>query len=196
MKRFNNLAIKNKGFTLIEMMVSVIMFAIIVAAISGLFISGIRSQGRVLATQEILDQTSYVMEYMGRAIRMARKDLNGECTLVAKLNYEKTSSGTGGIIFKNYEGICQEFFREWDAIEGVHRLKEIKGVTENYLTSPDLDVVSFNIGPDASWDQDDDDQPRVTIFLEIESGRPMVTGSPPKIQIQTSISQRSLDVEY
>ncbi|MBZ9569599.1 prepilin-type N-terminal cleavage/methylation domain-containing protein [Patescibacteria group bacterium] len=185
---------KNKGLTLIEMLVALTMFSIIVGAISGLFISGIRSQGRVLATQEILDQTSYVMEYMGRAIRMAIKDLNGECTSVANLNYEKTSSGTGGIIFKNYDGICQEFFREWDAMEGVHRLKEIKGVTGNYLTSPNLDVVSFNIGPDASWDQNDTDQPRATIFLEIESGRPMITGSPPKIQIQTSMSQRSLDV--
>ncbi|MBZ9578332.1 prepilin-type N-terminal cleavage/methylation domain-containing protein [Patescibacteria group bacterium] len=195
MKQFNNLTKESKGLTLIEMLVAVTIFATVVGAISGLFISGIRSQGRVLATQEILDQTSYVMEYMSRALRMAKKDLNGDC-ISAKLNYEKTGSGTGGIKFESYSGPCQEFFREWDAMEGVHRLKEAKAGIENYLTSPDLDVVSFNIGPDASWDQNDNDQPRVTISLEMESGRPVTTGPPPRIQIQTSISQRNLDVQY
>jgi len=182
---------KSKGVTLIEMLAAVAMFSIIIGAISGLFISGIRSQRRVLATQELLDRTSYVIEYMSRAIRMAQKDLNGEC-ITAKLNYKKTSSGTGGIKFKNYEGICQEFFRE--SVGGINRLREVKAGSPNYLTPPDLDIVAFNIGPDASWDQNDNDQPRVTIFLEI-LGRG-TAGDQPKTQIQTSISQRSLDVKY
>jgi len=190
MKQFHNKVTKNKGFTLIEMVVTMLVFSIIVGAAAGLFVSAIRSQARTLATQRLLDQTSYALEYMGRAMRMARKDIGGTC-IADRLNYATTTKGTGGIRFKNYDGNCQEFFREWDA--GVYRLKEDKDGSINYLTSADLDVVSFQIGPFDSWDQDDNLQPRVTIFLEIRRAGPKPEEQP-KIKIQTTISQRRLDI--
>lgn len=186
MKQFNNLTMKNNGLTLIEMLVAVTVFAIIVGAISGLFISGVRAQRRVLATQEILDQTSYVMEYIGRALRMAKKDLTGDC-ISAELNYEKTGSGDGGIRFKNYKDTCQEFY-----LKGTQLMEEKNGNLLP-LTSDNLRVVYFNIDL-SGQSQADDLQPRVTIYLEIESER-QVPGSPPEIRIQTSISQRSLDIQ-
>lgn len=181
------------GFTLIEMLITMLVFSIIIVAASGLFISAIRGQARTLAIQRLLDQTSYALEYMGRAIRMAKKDINGTC-ISAKLNYATTTSGTGGIRFKNYEDDCQEFFREWDGIAGVYRLKEVKAESINYLTSPDLDTVSFKIGPSDSWDQYDTLQPRVTIFLEIRKAG-SEPEKQPKIKIQTTVSQRRLDIE-
>lgn len=187
-----------RGLTLIEILAAVAIFSIIIGAISGLFISAIRSQGRVLATQEILDQASYAMEYMGRAIRMARKDLNDDC-IPAESNYETSASRVldsttysgPGLEFMNYKGICQEFFLDTDD----NRLKEIKaGYTAPLpLTSSELQVNSLNFNLSGET-QADDLQPRVTIFLEL-LGRG-ASGAEPKIQIQTSISQRTLDVEY
>lgn len=181
-----------KGFTLTEMIVGLFIFSLVFGAAFGLFVSAIQNQSRALASQQLLSQTSYLIEYMGRAIRMAKKDIDGNC-ISTKLNYATTTSGTGGVKFKNYLDQCQEFYREWDVPSQVYRLKEDKAGTQNYLTSPNLDVVSFNIGPSDSWDQDDDLQPRVTMFLEI---RKAGTGSQPKIKIQTTISQRQLDVPY
>ncbi len=117
--------------------------------------------------------------------------MGGLC-IPAKLNYKKTLSGTGGIRFKNYHNECQEFFREWDAINQVHRLKEIKAGSSNYLTSPDLEVVSFNFGS-SGWGQLDRLQPRVTLFLKIR-GTGFEPGTGPEIKIQTTISQRDLDI--
>jgi len=174
----------NKGVSLIEMLAAVAVFAITIGAISGIFISAVRSQRRILATQELLDQTSYALEYMGRALRMAVKDKNGDC-IPAGLNYQKTHGGEG-IKFKNYEGNCQEFY-----LDGT-RLKEERAGSGNYLTSPALEINSFNIGPDSSWSPPPDlNQPRVTISLKI-LGREAIEGRP-VIQIQTSISQRPLD---
>jgi len=181
-----------RSFTLIELLVAVAVFSLILGAASGIFISAIRTQRKALAFQETLDQTSYVMEYMSRALRMAKKDIDGDCTGAAKLNYSKADSG---IKFENYNDECQEFFRVWDAVNEVNRLKEVKAVSEDYLTSPNLNVVSFNIGPSDSWDQNDDDQPRVTIFLRIK-GAGEKPEQQPVIKIQTTVSQRNLDIKY
>jgi len=198
MKQYKNGEIKSRGVTLIEMLVAVTIFTITIGAISGLFISGIRSQRRVLATQELLDQTSYILEYMGRALRMARKELictdktnPATCSCLTTngygYNYELI---TNGIKFIDYNGVCTEFFLE--GLEG-GRLKKRIGTNTWELTSAKLQVNSFNIAP-SGWGQGDTLQPRVTIFLEI-LGRG-AAGEQPKIQIQTSISQRSLDVQY
>ena len=65
---------RNKGFTIIEMLVAVTIFTLVTGSITGLFISSIRSQSKVLTTQKLLDEASYAMEYMGRFLRMAKKD--------------------------------------------------------------------------------------------------------------------------
>lgn len=169
------------GFTLVEILVAVAVFSLIMGVASTVFVSAIKTQRRSLASQELLDQTSYAIEYMSRAVRMAKKDFDGSCTGLANLNYRKIDSR---IIFENYDGFCQEFFLQ----DG--RLKEDRAGTENYLTSPDLNIVSFNIGPDDSWDQDDNLQPRVTVSLDIEGKNQT------KIKVQTTISQRNLDIVY
>ena len=196
MVKYLNVKMKSKGLTLIETLVAVTIFAIIVGAISGLFISAIRSQRRVLATQELLDQTSYVLEYMGRALRMAQKDLGGSCltTCGAGCNYENPVGVFSVVRFINYDGKCQEFLK--DGIQLKER-KSSDGSATNLpasgipITSDKLQINSlkFNLSGETQIDLL---QPRVTIFLEIE-GRE-AAGSRPKIQTQTSISQRPLDV--
>ncbi len=171
----------NKGFTLIEMVVAVAVFTLVVTMASGLFISSLRVQRQSLAYQVVLDQTSYATEYMSRALRMAKKDIAGDC-ISAKLNYEGTREGKG-LKFKNYENVCQEFF--WDT--DTNQLKEIKGGEENFLTSNDLQILAFNINL-AGVSQYDDLQPRITILLDIKGKEQS------NIKIQTTISQRNLDV--
>ena len=182
-----------KGTTLIEMLAAVAIFAITIGAISGIFVSAIRTQRRVLASQELFDQTSYVLEYMGRALRMARKDSNGNCLTTCGIgcNYENPNYESWRIRFLNHDAICQEFFSE------NNQLKEKKSGDDTAtfppsgtpITSLKLQVNSLKF---RIWgeDQFDDFQPGVTIFLEI-LGREAI--GQPEIQIQTSISQRPLD---
>ena len=65
-----------EGFTLIEILVVIVIFSIVLGAVIGIFISAIRIQRYYLASQKLLDQTSYVTEYMSRSIRMAKKRLD------------------------------------------------------------------------------------------------------------------------
>jgi len=174
-----------KGFTIIELLVTLTIFSIIIGAAIGIFISALKGQRKALATQEILNQSSYTLEYIGRAIRMAKKDSTSICISPGS-NYELTRSGKG-IKFRNYQGICQEFFLEGG------QLKQSKGGVIENLTSNNLEATSFYpylIGESEA----DNLQPRVVISLYIKS-----KGQKPEekteLKIQTTISQRNLDVQ-
>lgn len=200
----------NKSYTLIEVLVAVSIFTIVIAAPTGFLVGSLKGQQKALASQKLLDNTSYTLEYISRALRMAKKDTIGSCILPLDStnyrNYERTDfrelNGIGysgsGIKFKNYQEVCQEFFLdETEGHETKGRLMESKnGTAPVALTSDELEVVSFKIGPDDGWDQNDNDQPRVTLFLEIKGGKGQRPELRPLIKIQTTISQRNLDVPY
>lgn len=164
-----------KGFTLIEIMVALAVFVFVVAGVSGLFVYSLKLQRSAIAYQQLLDQTSYLMEYMSKAVRMAKKDIGGSCTDIPKLNY--VFSGNC-LKFVNYKDGCQEF-----CLSGGRIINE----NNAYLTGPELTVNNFNVVLSGET-QNDDLQPKVTIFLDISGPE----GS--DISIQTTISQRNLDV--
>lgn len=175
----------NKGFTIVEMLVTVTIFSIVIGSATGVFILAIKIQRYNLAYQQILNQTGYAMEYMSRAIRMAKKDLDGDC-IVLNTNYQSTGGGSG-IKFENYKLECQEF-----SLVGEQLVVEFDGRGAIPLTSADFNVASLKFEIYGEEQPPDLNQPRATIFMEVE-GRNL---SPlPRIKIQTTISQRDLDTE-
>lgn len=180
------LAVKKneRGLTLVELLIAVGIFSIAIGIISQTFVTAIRMQKRFLASTESLNEISYLMEYMARFIRMAKKDKIPTCLSAQNANFEITHGGKG-IKMKTYNNKCQEFYLD----DSTQTLMEVREGVENPLTSPKIDVVSFNIGPTDSWDQDDHEQPRVTLFLELRAS----DGS--RIKLQTSISQRNPDIQ-
>jgi len=186
-KKGKNLLYTEKGFTLIEILVASTVFLIIISITSGIFVSLVGHQKRAMAYQELLSQTSYVIEYMGRALRMAKRATDDSCLSVAGLNYENPGSDTKiKFINRSESDICQEF-----SLNG-GQLEESKdgGASFTPLTSDKFQINSlkFELSGESGADTL---QPRVTIFLEIQVKE---EGEQPKIQIQTTISQMSLDI--
>jgi prepilin-type N-terminal cleavage/methylation domain-containing protein len=180
------------GFTLIEIVVVIGIFSLLISSLSLFFVQALQSQRNILATQEVLGQASYVLDYMSRAARMARKDIGGSCTGTAKLNYSTTTSRVlggqtflgPGIKFLNYDNICQEFFLDSADL----KLKESKSAaTPVDLTSAGLKVNSFNVALFGET-QGDNNQPKATLFLDIKGKNQS------KIKIQTTVSQRNMDI--
>ncbi len=196
-----------RGFTLIEMMIAMFVFSLIVGSISGLFITGIRGQRSTLARQRLLDQTSYTLEYMSRALRMAMKQTSDLAPCLLEngngFNYEIPSEyqiggnpklGTGLKFINNLEkdldDQCQIFFL--DSVSG--QLMQTKGGVTLPLTSDKLKITSLKFFLSGE-SQTDNLQPRVTVFLEIK-GKGQKIEEQPLMKIQTTISQRNLDIEY
>ena len=65
-----------KGYTLIEILVAVGIFTTVIAAPTGFFVSSLKGQQRALASQKLIDNVSYSLEYVSRTLRMAKKELN------------------------------------------------------------------------------------------------------------------------
>ncbi len=184
----------NKGYTLIEVLVAMAVFGIVVAGPTGLFVLALRNQNMSLALGETIDNTSYAVEYISRAIRMARKDREGAC-ISQNYNFQNPEGDITKIRFLNYQGYCQEFYLENNQI---FEKKSSDGSLENFgsglpLTSDDLEMDNFKFYLEGEGQQDNV-QPRITIVFRIAK-HSLGTGLPP-IHVQTTISQRNLDVAY
>lgn len=177
----------NRGFTIPELLIAVFIFSLIIGGAANLLLSGIAGQRNSLAMQELLDQSSFVAEYMTRALRQAQKDLGPTCLSTRGLNYELTQ-GNKGVMFVNAFNQCQEFRLTGTRVEEVFRVGG-QITSQAFLTSDNLAVTSLAFVLQGAG-QDDDLQPRVTVAFEIE-GQP---DARPKLQFQTTVSQRNVDV--
>jgi len=174
-----------KGFTLIELLISMTIFSIVMVSVINLFSAGIETQRRTLALQTVSNSTSYVIEYMSRTIRMAKKDLGGSY-ITAGCNFEPADSEESYIRFLNYDGKQQEFILQGGQI------KEKKEPASEFtaLTSDNFQVNKFVFRVSGGC-QDDELQPKVTIVIEVQTKET----KPQILNLQTTISQRDLDVE-
>jgi len=169
-----------RGYSITEVLVSVLIFSIIVGAGTGVFVSAIKLQRYNLTHQRLIGQVNYAIEYMTRAIRMARKD-NGTCGFNEKNYNYADPPDNNWIKFQTYNGECWKFFLE----DG--QLKIDKHGATYELTSSDFQVTDFRIN--VSGDESGK-QPKATIYMEIKGGG---SDPQPKLKIQTTVSQRNLN---
>jgi len=177
-----------KAFTLIELMVSITVFAIVITPAISLFGSALRHQREIMMQAEALNSASFLTEYISRALRMARKDIQGDC--IGEKNNFINPSGASSIRFLNYNDKCQEFVLESDAIK-VRKSVDDSALnlgSGSFLTSANLVVENLNFAISGN-DQLDNEQPKVSFSLKLRS---KYLSSP--LEAQTTVSQRELDV--
>ena len=197
------------GFTLVELIVVIAVLLFVVGTAVGIFISIAQHQRIILSEQELLNQASFVLERMSKALRVAGKDLTGECLGFRGYNYlltrpDLSTSTYMGIKFINQSdnNACQEFYLENSV------LKEIKNNNPWVaLTSDKFMINSIRFGINGgngcygvncvdSSKESDGIQPRITIYLDVQTKIKGDDGQPiqPAKKIQTTISQRDLNV--
>ncbi len=174
---------KEKGFTLIESLVAVVVFLIALTALMGVFASALRNQRYILASQQLLDQSSYALEYMSKSLRMAKEDEGGNC-----IGSGDTYEGFNGesLEFKNQRKECQTFsLTSGELLDRRYSLEEGDVYDDGILPllSDSFEVSRFGVSIS------DSGQPRVTVLLDIV-GKEMK--DKPRIRLQTTVSQRDL----
>lgn len=201
--------LQNKGLTLLELLVAVSLFVVVMTMVSGLFAIALKYQRKSSYNQELLAETSYLMEYAGRQIRMARiydpSDPDHVTCFVPdpNTNYALTGDvvivplpGIGkighGIRFINYEDKCVEIYL--DSASGQLMLeKEWPGgdINPEPLTSDNLIVEKFDVLL-VTKTTAVDLQDRVTFVLKVRDAENNEVSS---LNVQTTVSQRSLNVD-
>lgn len=170
-----------KGFSLIEMLVvSALLIVISTGAITS-FSSVIRAQQYALRTQYLIDQGNYVMDYMGRMLRMARREDGTINCLNYGRNYQSYLQGIT-FIFSDDTLKCKAFFLENGAIIDYEKNRTTEEIP---LTASNVEVVDFLL----DIDDVEGTQPLIKINLKI---KPADFDSP-ILEIQTAISQRELN---
>lgn len=172
---------KSSGFTLIELLVSLAVFSIIIGVAMSVFVSDLKAQRKVLSQQQVMGEMSYTLEYMSRAMRMAKKNTIGSACTPAESNYDLISASD--IKFLDDSDACLEFYLQ------NNQLWENKDGQALPVSSSDIKVTEFSVKLSGE-SQTDKLQPAVTLFVGITNS----DGT--KSQFQTTVSQRDLDVQY
>jgi len=196
-----------KGFTLVEIIVVMSVFLFVIGAIFLVFISSVSQQRITMLKQVSINETSYVFEYMSKALRMAKRATLTDGCIPDGYIYQLTEDDDGvylGIKFLNYlyeTPLCDEFYLDKDT----KILMEKKGTDAAVpLTSNKLKINSIRFGingangcydtakpscPNGAFFSDIDKiQPRVTILLNFQIEDEQRT-------IQTTVSQRNLNAQ-
>jgi Tfp pilus assembly protein PilW len=177
---------KRKGFTLVEVLIASFLFLLIVSTIIGLLISIIEAQSLVLKDQRAISESSYAMEYMSRALRMAKKDTDGNCSGANNI-YNLNS---GEIRFLNYDNKCQAFGLH--VVDGKQRIYEKKSANKVYnpnafrvdVTSGNMFIESLVFNQAGSDWAGINNRPKVMISMRFGPNNEVL------MRLQTLVSQR------
>ncbi len=163
------------GFTLIEMMVSISLFAVVISVALGSFLNMSEVQKKATSLRKINDNLNFAVETMMREIRTGKKYCQSACS---PSSFNFTSARGDSIVYRLNNG------------NGSIERSEDGGTTFFSLTSPEVKVdnLLFVVGGESSSDSL---QPIVSIIVNGSAGEKKKTKS--HLDLQVTVSQRALD---
>ena len=164
------------GFTVVEVLITSLIFSIIAMAISAIFVETLSLQRRASASQKIQDNAIFVLESMSRDIRVSviANQESPSCTTNTLTIIHPVK---GDVIFRVNNG----------AIE-----KSQAGGPFVAISGSDVRFSRFNFCITGSL-QNDNKTPRVAIITTVEnvSGREVF-----EVHLQTTVSSRDEAIEF
>lgn len=146
---------KNQGgFTLMELLISVSIFAMVVLMISGIYLAFSKNQARAKASQTLLNNAQYTLEIMAREIRNSEiydynpNNSGGLCGVVSCCDYYMGPDYESCILLKKEDGQLFGFVADLDA--STQELYYVVPPGESYVASPwESDYAAFTklLGP-------------------------------------------------
>lgn len=203
---------KNKGFTVIELIVAMTVFVLLMSIAAGGFVHLLKNQRIVAALMAANDSASLTLEQMAREIRTG---YNFCLTESGKLQFVSAIRNEVVRYRINYDAISDNYFIE----KGVSDISGGAGATcldaddatwftYKKLTADNVKISDFkikacgkNIDPlyinglasaDVCGNSDNNYPPRITIGLSVTSAEPDVAKLGISIPIQTTVSARRI----
>jgi prepilin-type N-terminal cleavage/methylation domain-containing protein len=170
-----------KAFSLMEVIVSVAIFAFVILSTTEIFRLVINGQREAIASQNVQESLKYFFEVTAKEMRMAKKD-EGACPMVPDDSiFAISNNGLGDVLyFKNFYNECVQY--EIVADSGANRFQISRNVNSGFISPKEItmDGLDFQI--------DNTGQPVVTLAIQAHAlGDDMYAS---QMQIQTSITSR------
>jgi prepilin-type N-terminal cleavage/methylation domain-containing protein len=183
------------GFTLIEMMVSLMLFTIVVLAVVGSLYTVNTSARKAQAMGRVMDNLGFAVESISRTVRTGNAvSCIGVSAGVLNCPFQDISPGTGIQVDSTLGGDHLIEYRRYITTGGtgvIQKRTQESGLWGNWvsLTAPEIDVQQLSFYVDGA-DTDDKIQPQVQLFVK---GVAVVGENTAPFAIQTYISQRATE---
>lgn len=165
-----------RGFTLMEMLISIAIFAVCIGIASGAFIRGLRSQRAIVSLIAANDNISIALEQMLREIRTG---------------YQFSTTTPVELVFFNANNVLVSYRLENGAIE--RGIEEPPGSTVfvyRPITGDNVIITRFNIGLFGNT-FGDGFPPRITLSISITPNSSYLSNV--SVDIQSTVSARFID---
>ncbi len=187
---YGNFKVKDKsGFSLIEILVSVMLFVIIVMSATEIFRMVISSQRDAIASQNVQESLKYFFEVIGKEMRMATRNggagpMTSICAgpgFIAGEIFSISSNSLGQVLkFRNYYGECVTYELALDGDS--QRFQITRNNRTGFISPKKINIESLKFAVDTN------EQAKITVFL-----RAWAIGEDrfkSEMDIQTTISSR------
>ncbi|HEY4488800.1 MAG TPA: type II secretion system protein [Candidatus Paceibacterota bacterium] len=192
--------IHERGFTLVEMIVSVALFAIVMLIAIGALLSVIEANRKAVAMQSVINNLNVAVDEMVRSLRQGTIYRCG-----GQQNSSSPRNCTGGqsrISFNPFDGNPESTSDDWVYFFGKDENKigriyrsENNRTDEHPLTAPEVSIESvtfYVVG--ATRAAPDELQPKVMIVIKGTAGVKGKTNAESSFHIQATAVQRLLDL--
>ena len=175
---------KLRGFTLIEILVAVSIFAVIILVTSSIFRNVLVNQKTAADDSETREDVKYFLEIFSREAKDAVRNTSTApvCGVEPDHMFGGNASSTE-LYFQNVSGNCVAYFTELD--NDINRLKIQRDGADFFVSSAKINVSALSFITDDAADV----QPIVTMNIQVLS---QVDQTIPAYNIQTTISPREM----
>ena len=167
---------KEAGFTLVEVLVTSLIFSIIALSVNAIFVQIINLQRRGFAIQKIQDNSLLVLEELSRDIRVSRiSDQESSSCTATTITLTHPMKGT--VIYRTNGGIVQ---------------RSVGGGSYEDVSSSNVNFTRMNFCILGSL-TNDNQSPRVSIVTSVQNrtGKDIL-----QINIQTTTTSRNVEDEF
>ncbi|HZJ40830.1 MAG TPA: type II secretion system protein [Candidatus Saccharimonadales bacterium] len=176
---------QKRGFSLIEVLVSVSLFVIIILSATEIFRLVIQGQRDAIASQNVQESLKYFFEVIGKEMRMAKKNENVCPVIPADKIFLLETNSLGDILrFRNYYDECVYYYLELDNSKKRFKIaRNTPGNLASGFISPAkiiIDTLDFAL----------DETGQVAVTVNIKAWADGESRYKSEMDIQTTISSR------
>ena len=189
-----------KGFTLVEMLISVSIFSIVMLASVGAVFSIVAANQQAHSIKSVMTNLDFALQSMTRDIRLGSRYACGvsvplnsmqDCPtgdVVFRFKANRDMNGDGNyVVSDNYDQV------EYSLVNGQIQ-KKIYDTTTTYfpITAPEVHITSLKFYASGSG-SGDGKQPKVVMVIQGYSGVNGSGSTQSNFNIQTTVTQRAID---
>lgn len=187
-----------KGFTLVELMVSLMLFTIVVLAAVGSLYSVNNASRKTQAMRSVIDNLNFAMESMSRTIRTANSVVCGGYSLSGSVDANcpfENQNPNSKLLVDSTLGADQlveyQLGTNADGTGAIQKRVQEGGIWSNWIsvTAPEINVKELDFYVSGA-DVADNAQPSVMMFVR---GSAVTSEETQPFVIQTYLSQRAIE---